>query len=59
VKVSPVLLAKVNIPVPTWKLPEPVALVNVMPVLLTLAAKKFPVPVAFVKVMPVDETVAI
>ena len=58
-KVSPVLLAKVNIPVPTWKLPEPVALVNVIPVLLTLVAKKLPVPVAFVNVMPVEETVAI
>ena len=34
------------------------ALVNVMPVLLTLVAKKLPVPVAFVNVMPVEETVA-
>ena len=42
-KVSPVLLAKVNIPVPTWKLPEPVALVKVIPVDEAVVAMRVPI----------------
>jgi len=44
VKVSPVLLASVvNIPVPTWKLPEPVALVKVIPVDEAVVAMRVPI----------------
>ena len=49
--------------VPVWRLPEPVALVKVRAVLLTVEARKNPVPfvrssvepVAFVNVRPVVE----
>ncbi len=57
VRVEDMLTAPVAIKVATWKLPEPVAFVKVIPVEETVPTCRLPDPVALVKVSPVVEAV--